>query len=149
METLLTDPTGGDAAKGKKLADKYCMTCHLDGRVGPVWAPGLYEPDWVVRRVRRLEGHANQQMPAFTHGAAARRDLRDIVTYLTSPQSAPPMFNRKHSARPRPQRPAGSGRKKGDRLFLAAWPKKQPVPISCRNRPVLLRATSVSHTAIN
>ena len=56
METLLRDPTGGDAAKGKKLADKFCMTCHLDGRVGPVWAPGLYEPDWVVRRVRLAQG---------------------------------------------------------------------------------------------
>ncbi|MBL8935035.1 MAG: YceI family protein, partial [Archangium sp.] len=61
METLLCDPTAGDVAKGKALAVKYCMTCHLDGRVGPVWAPGLYEPDWVVRRVRRLEGHQNKQ----------------------------------------------------------------------------------------
>jgi len=95
METLLRDPTAGDPAKGKALADKYCMTCHLDGRVGPVWAPGLYEPDWVVRRVRRLEGHANKQMPPWTIERLPDTDLRDIVTYLTSPASAAPVFDRK------------------------------------------------------
>ncbi len=95
MESLLSDPTGGDAAKGKKKADTYCMTCHLDGRVGPVWAPGLYEPDWVVRRVRRLDGHKNKQMPNFTFTRLPDEDLRDIVTYLTSPASAAPIFDRK------------------------------------------------------
>ena len=95
MDTLLRDPTGGNAAKGKKLADKFCMTCHLDGRVGPVWAPGLYEPDWVVRRVRRLEGHQNKQMPNWTIARLPDSDLRDIVTYLTSPASAAPVFERK------------------------------------------------------
>jgi mono/diheme cytochrome c family protein len=95
MQTLLRDPQGGDAAKGKKLADKYCMTCHLDGRVGPVWAPGLYEPDWVVRRVRRGEGHSNKQMPNWTTARLPDDDLRHIVTYLTSPASAAPVFNRK------------------------------------------------------
>ncbi len=95
METLLRDPTAGDAAKGKALADKYCMTCHLDGRVGPVWAPGLYEPDWVVRRVRRLEGHQNKQMPPWTITRLPDSDLRDIVTYLTSNPKEPAVFNRK------------------------------------------------------
>lgn len=95
METLLRDPTSGNAEKGKKLADTYCMTCHLDGRVGPVWAPGLYEPDWVVRRVRRLEGHQNKQMPPWTITRLPDSDLRDIVTYLTSNPSAPAVFNRK------------------------------------------------------
>lgn len=98
METLLRDPTGGDAAKGKKLADQFCMTCHLDGRVGPVWAPGLYEPDWVVRRVRRGDGHSNKQMPNWTIVRLPDSDLRDIVTYLTSPVSAPPVFERKKGA---------------------------------------------------
>lgn len=98
METLLRDPIGGDAVKGKKLADQFCMTCHLDGRVGPVWAPGLYEPDWVVRRVRRLEGHSNKQMPNWTIARLPDSDLRDIVTYLTSPASAAPVFDRKKDA---------------------------------------------------
>ncbi|MER2565884.1 MAG: YceI family protein [Myxococcaceae bacterium] len=95
METLLRDPTSGDVAKGKALAEKYCMTCHLDGRVGPVWAPGLYEPDWVVRRVRRLEGHQNKQMPPWTITRLPDSDLRDIVTYLTSNPKEPTVFNRK------------------------------------------------------
>ncbi len=94
-ESAIRDPTGGDPIRGKALADVYCMTCHLDGRVGPSWAPGLYEPDWVVRRVRHLEGHANRQMPAFTIDRLPDSDLRDIVTYLTSPKVAPPVFNRK------------------------------------------------------
>ena len=98
MEASLRDPMGGDIAKGKKLADRYCMTCHLDGRVGPVWAPGLYDPEWIVRRVRRLEGHHNRQMPNFTIQRLPDTDLRDIVTYLTSPASAPPIFNRKKNA---------------------------------------------------
>ncbi|MBE2253731.1 MAG: YceI family protein [Myxococcus sp.] len=100
METLLRDPTGGDVAKGKALAETYCMTCHLDGRVGPVWAPGLYEPDWVVRRVRRLEGHQNKQMPPWTITRLPDSELRDIVTYLTSNPKEPAVFNRKKSAAP-------------------------------------------------
>jgi polyisoprenoid-binding protein YceI/cytochrome c len=98
MDTLLRDPTGGDAARGEKLSQKYCMTCHLDGRVGPVWAPGLYEADWVVRRVRRLEGHQNKQMPPFTIARLPDTDLRDIVTYLTTSKSEPKIFNRKAAA---------------------------------------------------
>jgi polyisoprenoid-binding protein YceI/mono/diheme cytochrome c family protein len=95
METLLSDPTGGDAGKGKQHAEKYCMTCHLDGRVGPVWAPGLYEPDWLVRRVRRLEGHQNKQMPPWTITRLPDSELRDIVTYLTANPKEPAVFSRK------------------------------------------------------
>lgn len=95
MESLLRDPTAGDVTRGKALADKYCMTCHLEGRVGPVWALGLYEPDWVVRRVRRLEGHQNKQMPPWTITRLPDSDLRDIVTYLTS---TPAVFQRKKAA---------------------------------------------------
>lgn len=104
-ESAIRDPTGGDPIRGKQLADVYCMTCHLDGRVGPSWAPGLYEPDWVVRRVRHLEGHSNRQMPAFTIDRLPDSDLRDIVTYLTSPKVAPPVFNRKKNV---PAAAAGS-----------------------------------------
>jgi polyisoprenoid-binding protein YceI len=94
MDSALRDPIGGDVARGKKLADTLCMICHLDGRVAPVWAPGLYEPEWVVRRVRRLDGHQNLQMPNFTITRLPDSDLRDIVTYLTSPKSEAPIFNR-------------------------------------------------------
>jgi hypothetical protein len=58
-------------------------------------APGLYEPDWVVRRVRRLEGHQNKQMPPWTITRLPDSDLRDIVTYLTSNPKEPAVFNRK------------------------------------------------------
>lgn len=98
METLLRDPTSGDPVKGKALADRYCMTCHLEGRVGPVWTLGLYEPDWVVRRVRRLEGHQNKQMPPWTIARLPDSELRDIVTYLTASPGAAPVFNRKKSS---------------------------------------------------
>lgn len=94
-ESTIRDPTGGDPVRGKALADTYCMTCHLDGRVGPVWAPGLYEPEWVVARVRHLEGHDDDQMPAFSIARLPDSDLRDIVTFLTNPKVAPPVFNRK------------------------------------------------------
>ncbi|MBX7114162.1 MAG: c-type cytochrome [Myxococcaceae bacterium] len=93
-ESSIRDPAGGDPVRGKELADKYCMTCHLDGRVGPVWAPGLYEADWVVKRVRRLEGHGNRFMPPFSIERLPDTDLRDIVTFLTHPKVAPPIFDR-------------------------------------------------------
>jgi polyisoprenoid-binding protein YceI/mono/diheme cytochrome c family protein len=95
MESSVRDPLGGDAKKGKALADKYCMTCHLDGRVGPVWQPGLYEPDWLVRRVRRLEGHQNRLMPMFSLTRLPDSDVRDIVTFLAGPQNQK-VFNRKN-----------------------------------------------------
>src|SRR5438067_9374335 len=94
-ESPIRDPVGGDAARGKELADHYCMTCHLDGRVGPVWAQGLYDPEWVVRRVRRLEGHQDKQMPPFAMERLPDSDLRDIVNYLTSPKVAAPVCERK------------------------------------------------------
>jgi polyisoprenoid-binding protein YceI/cytochrome c5 len=95
-ESAIRDPSGGDPVRGKELADKYCMTCHLDGRVGPVWAPGLYEAEWVVKRVRRIEGHGNRVMPPFSIERLPDSDLRDIVTFLTNPKVAPPIFDRKN-----------------------------------------------------
>jgi thiosulfate dehydrogenase len=96
-ESTIRDPVGGDPVRGKALSDQYCMTCHLDGRIGPVFAPGLYEPEWVVARVRHLEGHDDDQMPAFSIARLPDSDLRDIVTFLTGPKVAPPVFDRKKS----------------------------------------------------
>jgi polyisoprenoid-binding protein YceI len=106
-DSAIRDPIGGDAVRGKALADVYCMTCHLDGRAAPTFAPGLYEPEWLVRRVRHLEGHADKQMPAFTIDRLPDTDLRDIVTFLTSPKVAPPIFNRKKA-------PEGGGKGAGE-----------------------------------
>ncbi|HVE85690.1 MAG TPA: cytochrome c, partial [Myxococcales bacterium] len=91
-ESPIRDPTGGDAAHGKALADQYCMTCHLEGRAAPPLQVGLYEPDWIVRRVRKLEGHQNKLMPVFSMARLPDSDLRDIVTWLTSEK---PIFVRK------------------------------------------------------
>jgi thiosulfate dehydrogenase len=96
-ESNLRDPIGGDPVHGKAVADQFCMICHLDGRVGPVFQPGLYEPEWVVSRVRHLEGHDSDQMPAFNIARLPDSDLRDVVTFLTSPKVAPPIFDRKKS----------------------------------------------------
>ena len=96
-ESNIRDPIGGDAVHGKAVADQFCMICHLDGRVGPVFQPGLYEPEWVVARVRHLEGHDDDQMPAFNIARLPDTDLRDVVTFLTSPKVAPPIFDRKKS----------------------------------------------------
>ena len=100
FESPLKNPTGGDAARGEKLAVRYCMTCHLSGRAAPVLVPGLYEAEWVVRRVRRLEGHQDKQEPPFTIDRLPDSELRDIVTWLTSPKSAPPVFRRKSESVP-------------------------------------------------
>jgi len=91
-DSPIRDPVGGDAARGKALADQYCMTCHLEARAAPALQVGLYEPDWIVRRVRKLEGHANKLMPVFSMARLPDSDLRDIVTWLTSEK---PIFTRK------------------------------------------------------
>jgi polyisoprenoid-binding protein YceI len=90
----LRDPVGGDLVKGKKLADEHCMLCHLDGRAAPVWAFGLYEADWLVRRVRHLEGHGAHSMPPFSIARLPDSELRDIVTYLAGPKNNKPIFDR-------------------------------------------------------
>ncbi len=90
----LRDPTGGDLIRGKKLADEYCMVCHLEGRAAPPWALGLYEADWLVRRVRHLEGHGAHGMPPFSIARLPDSDLRDIVTYMASPKYNKPVFDR-------------------------------------------------------
>lgn len=91
-DSPIRDPVGGDASRGKALADLYCMVCHLEARAAPALQVGLYEPDWIVRRVRHLEGHKDKLMPAFSMARLPDSDLRDIVTWLTSEK---PIFARK------------------------------------------------------
>ncbi|HEY8210151.1 MAG TPA: YceI family protein, partial [Myxococcaceae bacterium] len=91
-DSPIRDPLGGDAARGKALADLYCMVCHLEARAAPALQIGLYEPDWIVRRVRHLEGHKDKLMPVFSMARLPDSDLRDIVTWLTSEK---PIFTRK------------------------------------------------------
>jgi mono/diheme cytochrome c family protein/polyisoprenoid-binding protein YceI len=106
LESPLRDPQGGDVARGRSLGFRYCMTCHLNGRAAPPLLPGLYDAEWVVRRVRRLEGHQDRQEPPFSMDRLPDSELRDIVTWLTSPKSAPPVFPR-NSSKDSPSASAG------------------------------------------
>lgn len=90
----LADATGGDRARGKKLTEVYCRSCHQKGRVRPELEVGLYEADMLVKRVRRAAGGDNQQMPLFTVTKLPDSELRDIVSYLVGDEQAR-IFTRK------------------------------------------------------
>jgi polyisoprenoid-binding protein YceI len=75
-------PEKGDGAKGKKLVETYCASCHAEKSVRPPLTPGLYEADFLVKRVRRIPGNDNRQMPLFSIERLPDSELRDIVTYL-------------------------------------------------------------------
>ena len=80
--TPLPDVDKGNPASGKKLVEVYCKSCHGKGSVRPELEPGLYEADMIVKRVRRIPGNDNQQMPLFTLNKLPDGELRDIVSYL-------------------------------------------------------------------
>ncbi len=85
--TRLTNPLQGDRKRGAKLVDRYCASCHAAGSVRPPLTPGLYEPDYLVRRVRWLEGRDDHQMPLFGLDRLPDTELRDIVSYLAGDES--------------------------------------------------------------
>lgn len=102
--TGIDRPTGGDPKNGEQLVGRYCVQCHNEAQ----WArspltPGLYEADYLVRRVRWIEGHDATQMPPIGLDRLPDNDLRDIVTFLAGDESMR-IFKRK----PRPVRAAGS-----------------------------------------
>jgi polyisoprenoid-binding protein YceI/mono/diheme cytochrome c family protein len=78
----LENPTRGDPRAGAKLMHHYCDSCHAEGAMRPPLTPGLYEPDYLVARVRWLPGHDSRQMPPTTIDRLTDSELRDIVTYL-------------------------------------------------------------------
>ena len=91
--------TAGDAPQGQKLATRYCEPCHANGSVRPPLTQGLYEEDYLVRRVREIPGHDNQQMPPLSVARLSDSELRDIVTYLVGDPSQR-IFKRKKAPRP-------------------------------------------------
>lgn len=96
LESSLRDPVGGDVLRGKGLADTWCQVCHKEGvGTAPPLAMGLYEPDWLVRRVRWLEGHQSRGCPPTSIARLPDSDLRDIVSYLSGPKAGEPIFKRK------------------------------------------------------
>lgn len=95
MESPIANPTGGDVVKGKAATDRFCANCHENARAAPQLAQGLYEPNWLVRRVRWLEGHQSKGCPPTSMLRLPDSDLRDIVTYLSGPAAGEPIFKRK------------------------------------------------------
>ncbi|HYV49113.1 MAG TPA: cytochrome c, partial [Myxococcaceae bacterium] len=61
--------------------------CHGKGRVRPELTVGLYEPDYLVQRIRWLPGRDSRQMPPMYLDRLVDSDLRNIVTYLAGEQS--------------------------------------------------------------
>ena len=79
----LPHPLSGNAHRGVALEAKFCGDCHAAGNMRPPLTRGLYEPEYLVQRVRWLPGHDARQMPPFYVDRLTDSDLRDIVTYLT------------------------------------------------------------------
>jgi mono/diheme cytochrome c family protein len=95
LESPISNPIGGSAVKGKEVSDRYCQNCHENARAAPALQPGLYEPEWLVRRVRWLEGHQSKGCPPTSMLRLPDTDLRNIVTYLAGPSAGEPIFKRK------------------------------------------------------
>ncbi|MHB1844119.1 MAG: YceI family protein [Deltaproteobacteria bacterium] len=85
--TGLTNPIGGDRKHGQMLERRYCESCHAVGKIRPPLTVGLYEPGYLVQRVRWNDGKDDQQMPPFYIDRLPDSELRDIVTYLAGEKS--------------------------------------------------------------
>jgi polyisoprenoid-binding protein YceI/mono/diheme cytochrome c family protein len=83
----LPDPLKGDPKAGAKLTQRYCESCHAEGAMRPALTPGLYEADYLVKRIRWQPGHDAHQMPVVTIDRLTDTELRDIVTYLVGNES--------------------------------------------------------------
>jgi polyisoprenoid-binding protein YceI/mono/diheme cytochrome c family protein len=93
-QTAIDRPTGGNAERGAVLTERYCNYCHADGALRPPLTPGLYEADYLVKRVRWIAGHDAKQMPPISMERLRDSELRDIVTYLVGDE-ATRIFHRK------------------------------------------------------
>lgn len=95
--TDLARPTEGNRVAGEAATTRFCVSCHSPGKMRPPLTPGLYEPDYLVRRVRWLPGHDAHQMPPMYIDRLTDSDLRNIVTYLAGDKSKR-IFERKRVA---------------------------------------------------
>jgi polyisoprenoid-binding protein YceI/mono/diheme cytochrome c family protein len=96
-QTAIDRPTGGNAERGAVLTERYCNYCHAEGALRPPLTVGLYEADYLVKRVRWIAGHDAKQMPPMSMERLRDSELRDIVTYLVG-DDASHIFHR----RPKP-----------------------------------------------
>ncbi|HMK72303.1 MAG TPA: cytochrome c, partial [Myxococcaceae bacterium] len=106
-KTAIDRPTGGSAERGALLTERYCAYCHADGSIRPPLTVGLYDADYLVKRVRWIPGHDAKQMPPMSLERLRDAELRDIVTYLVG-DDASRIFQRKPkpSLAPRTEAPA-------------------------------------------
>lgn len=108
-KTAIDRPTGGDARRGALLTERHCGGCHAQGAIRPPLEVGLYEPDYLVARVRWIAPHDAKQMPPMPMDRLTDSELRDIVTHLVGPPDAR-IFQRKPTVAPRTERAApGTG----------------------------------------
>jgi cytochrome c1 len=108
-KTAIDRPTGGDGRRGALLTERHCGRCHAQGAMRPPLEVGLYEPDYLVARVRWIAPHDAKQMPPMPMDRLTDSELRDIVTHLVGPPDAR-IFQRKPTVAPRTERTApGTG----------------------------------------
>ncbi len=93
-QTAIDRPSGGNAERGALLTERFCASCHAEGALRPPLTPGLYEADYLVKRVRWIPGHDARQMPPMGMDRLRDAELRDIVTYLVG-DDATRIFRRK------------------------------------------------------
>ena len=99
-KTAIDRPTGGDGRRGAVLTERFCGRCHGDGAMRPPLEVGLYEPDYLVARVRWIAPHDARQMPPLPMDRLTDSELRDIVTYLVG-RPDDRIFQRKRGSAPR------------------------------------------------
>jgi len=86
---LLEDFGGGDAAKGKKLAVRYCNGCHneADDAISFELRPGKKRTYQIARKVRGYDAKRKfkpkkHSMSYYTTDRLSDEDLRHILAYL-------------------------------------------------------------------
>jgi mono/diheme cytochrome c family protein/polyisoprenoid-binding protein YceI len=108
-KTAIDRPTGGDPKRGAVLTERFCAHCHGEGQMRPPLTPGLYEPDYLVARVRWIAPHDAKQMPPMPLDRLTDSELRDIVTFLVG-RPDERIFQRRRTAAPRTQSPSDEPR---------------------------------------
>lgn len=94
VSAALPWPTTGDAKRGEGLTKRHCGGCHDGARQAPALQRGLYDAEWLVRRVRWLAGHDSHGCPPQLVTRLPDSELRDIVSWLSGPDAGQPIFTR-------------------------------------------------------
>ena len=125
-KTAIDRPTGGDARRGAVLTERFCGRCHGEGAMRPPLELGLYEPDYLVSRVRWIAPHDARQMPPFPLDRLRDAELRDIVTYLVGPRAGPHLPPRAPAGFPPRAPPSPRGIPGGRRSRIRGGRRESP-----------------------